>query len=345
MQLSSDSALQALGLNEAVRRDALALGRPELRLVRVVEPQRSQARVDDGEQLIDATLYSSYLAQLKSDGDALAVGDWAGLDTENRLRLHLPRRGLISRPSKEGGTQVVAAHIDLALLVMGLDSDWAPHRLQRYLMLVRRGGVSPVVVLSKRDQCDEAEQRQAEIQAMVGDEVPVHAINARSAEAVNELRRYAAPGRTLVLLGSSGVGKSTLTNALAGSDQLTQATRAYDGRGRHTTTARSMYRLPDGGCLIDTPGMRGLRLTGAETLTDAGFDDVAVLAQNCRFANCRHDQEPGCAVREAVGAVRLTHYHALLHELERTRSDTLTGQRPGDKHAGRGARGRSNRSR
>lgn len=327
MQMTSPPALRALGLSDVLIQEALRLERPELRLVRVIEPQRSQARVDDGERIFDAPLYPSFLGELKAQGDALAVGDWAGLDAEGKLRLRLPRRGQLNRADMDGRPQVLAAHVDVAVLVMGLDRDWSPNRLQRYLMLARSGGVMPIVVLTKADRCADPAARIADIQALVGPQVPVHALDARSEAAARLLGRYAESGRTLVLLGSSGVGKSTLTNALAGSAQRTRATRDFDDRGRHTTTARSLHRLPGGACLIDTPGMRELRLTGEESVLDAGFDDIAALAAQCRFADCRHEQEPGCAVRDAVSPPRLAHYHKLLAELAQTRSDALSKQR------------------
>lgn len=327
MQLTSFSALQGLGLSPALMQQALRLARPELRLVRIIEPQRTNARVHDGEQSFDAVCHPSFAGELRAAGDTLVVGDWAGVDPDQYLHLILPRQGLIQRSSFDGSTQTLAAHIDLALLVMGLDNDYSPNRLQRYLMLVRQGGISPVVVLSKRDRNPQFEECVHDIQALVGPDVPVHAIDARAAGDTDILQGYSGLGRTLVLLGSSGVGKSTITNALSGAGQLTQATRAYDDRGRHTTTTRTLHQLADGGCLIDTPGLRELRLAGTESLDDAGFDDVMALAAQCRFSDCRHRQEPGCAVREQVSERRLAHFHKLQDEIEQAQADALARQK------------------
>jgi ribosome biogenesis GTPase len=207
---------------------------------------------------------------------------------------------------------------------MGLDGDFNPRRLERFLALVEGEGIVPVVVLTKADivDGDVLAERVARLRARVPVHVDVHAVNATDRSAAQALRDYCVRGRTLVLLGSSGTGKSTLTNTLLGDDvQATRAVRLNDSRGKHTTTSRSLHRLPGGACIIDTPGLRTLRLDGDEAAVARSFADIGTLARECRFGDCRHEQEPGCAVRGRIDEDRLRNYRKLLRELQR---DTMT---------------------
>jgi ribosome biogenesis GTPase len=205
---------------------------------------------------------------------------------------------------------------------MGLDHDFNLRRLERYVALVRMAGVSAVVVFTKKDLVSDAEGRLSEARLVLPADVPSVAVNALGDEPRAQLAPWLQPGQTLVLLGSSGAGKSTLTNALTGTaSQLTGANRDGDNRGRHTTTARSLHTTGDGACIIDTPGLRTLRLDGEAAGLDNAFDDIARLAPLCRFRDCQHEAEPGCAVRESVGPERLRNFHKLLREARR---DTLT---------------------
>ena len=247
-----------------------------------------------------------------------AVGDWVGVrrsagERAGSIEVILPRRSKFSRKVAGELTeeQVVAANIDTAFLVMGLDRDYNPRRLERYLLTCYESGAAPVVLLSKADLTDEVAARVSEIEALAPG-VPVLAITAVSRTSpqgdvippdVSIVERYLGVGRTGALLGSSGAGKSTLINALTGEPRLkTAAVRASDSRGRHTTRHRQLIVLPGRGLLIDTPGMRELQLWDVAESTRETFDDIATLAADCHFSDCRHIEEPRCAVKAAVEA-------------------------------------------
>ncbi|MDP9323104.1 MAG: ribosome small subunit-dependent GTPase A, partial [Acidobacteriota bacterium] len=203
--------------------------------------------------------------------------------------------------------------------VAGLDGDFSPRRIERYLLVATESGAAPVIVLNKADAVNDAGAMADAMRAVAGS-APVHAISCRVPGAVEVLRQYLGPGRTGALLGSSGVGKSTIVNRLIGHDLLrTQDVRASDSRGRHTSTARQLVLLPESGVLIDTPGMRELQLWDSGETMSGAFGDIEALADKCRFRDCRHLQEPGCAVRAAVGTGevaggRLVSYHKLQDE-------------------------------
>lgn len=243
-----------------------------------------------------------------------AVGDWllveGDADEAPKVVALLPRYSAIKRGAagEHYKQQVIAANIDTVFVVCGLDADFNPRRIERYLLLVHGGGARPVVVLTKADREDaDTEAALAALADVAGEAVPVLAVNAKDRDSVAALHRWLPPGSTAVLVGSSGAGKSTLTNTLLGTEKMkTSAVRESDARGRHTTTHRALIPLPTGACLIDTPGMRELKPTGEETLADGGFDDIQALADDCRFRDCRHDREPGCAVRAAIEAGKLS---------------------------------------
>jgi ribosome biogenesis GTPase len=282
---------------------------------------------EDGDVPAEVTGRLRYTA---AAGDLPAVGDWVAariLAGELRAVIEdvLPRRSAFRRNdadltrSGDVHEQVIAANIDVALLVSALVQDLSVRRLERYLATAWESGADPVVVLTKADLCEDVLARVAEVEAVVFG-VPVVAVSNVTGEGLDELRRLVGPGRTAALLGSSGVGKSTLVNRLLGRDvQVVREIRA-DGRGRHTTTHRELFLLPDGGLLVDTPGLRVLQLLDAEAGLETAFEDVEALAASCRFGDCRHATEPGCAVREALssGALapeRLASYVKLQREL------------------------------
>jgi ribosome biogenesis GTPase / thiamine phosphate phosphatase len=231
-----------------------------------------------------------------------AVGDWVALDpTAAVIEAVLPRRTVIAR--KEAWTavreQVLAANVEIAFLAQGLPLDFSPRRLERYLAMTWESGAQPVVLLTKADLVEEIEPFVAQAVAATRGACPVHAVSVRTGAGLDEVRAHFAGNRTAVVLGSSGVGKSTLVNALAGDEHLaTREVRASDQKGRHTTVRRELVLLAAGGVILDTPGMRELQLWDADL--EQTFGDVEEIASRCRFADCAHDQEPGCAVQAAL---------------------------------------------
>lgn len=258
--------------------------------------------------------------------DLPAVGDWVAVrDAEDAAAatIHsvLPRQTAFTRKAAgEGVEQVVAANVDVVFLVGAFGADLNVRRLERYLAAGWESGADPVIVLNKSDLADDLAGARAEVEAIaIG--VPVHAVSAADGTGLDGLARHLEGNRTAALLGSSGVGKSSLVNRFLGSERQDVAALRADGRGRHTTTYRELIPLPGGGLLLDTPGMRELGLWDAGDGVDQTFADVAALAVNCRFSDCAHEGEPGCSVLAAVEdgrlpAERLESYRKLLRELE-----------------------------
>jgi ribosome biogenesis GTPase len=229
------------------------------------------------------------------------VGDWVEISPDGRVLTVKPRRTRLAR--KAAGShdveQVIAANVDLAFVATGADGDVNERRLERYLALVHDGGVEPVVLLMKADACADIEAERARVRSAVPD-VDIIAVSARTGEGVDEVARRIAPGQLGTLLGSSGVGKSTLVNRLVGEARQKVGDLRDDGKGRHTTTRREIVLLPGGGMLLDMPGMRELGLIDAEQGLGEAFPEVTALTLQCRFRDCQHAQEPGCAVRAAL---------------------------------------------
>jgi ribosome biogenesis GTPase len=259
--------------------------------------------------------------------DFPAVGDWVvirarpeeGTATITEI---LPRRTKFSRKIAGPLTeeQIIAANIDKAFIVSGLDDDFNPRRIERYLVLATESGAEPVIVLNKADICDDLLDVLAEVNTFAGG-APVLVTSVKQKEGLEQLAASIGEGKTGTLLGSSGVGKSSIINHLLGVDHfITREVRETDSRGRHATTHRELVLLPSGGMLIDTPGMRELQLWGESSTVNETFDDIDELIAQCKFTNCRHETEPGCAVREALetGALdpgRFTGYQKLQKEL------------------------------
>jgi ribosome biogenesis GTPase len=266
------------------------------------------------------------LLHATAGGDGLlpAVGDWvgyrpsAGAGTRAHLEVVLDRRSAFSRNTawNETREQVVAANVDVVFIVQGLPLDVNARRLERYLATAWESGASPVVVLTKTDLVHDLEPHLAEVEA-VAFGVPVHAVSNVTGDGLEALRAYAEPGRTVALIGSSGVGKSTLVNTMLGADVLETRGLRADGLGRHTTTRRELVLLPGGGVVLDTPGMRELQLWDVDSGLEQAFADVEELAAQCRFTDCAHEGEPGCAVLErgTLPADRWESYLALQREL------------------------------
>jgi len=278
------------------------------RLARVIAQHRNGYRLHDGESEFGAQPAPRFLRRSADPEARPAVGDFVlvtGASPPSIERV-LPRRTVLRRAAagERHVRQLIATNIDTVFVLMGLDGDFNPRRIERYLVLIQGGGASPVVVLTKIDRVDNSTSAQALAEfsaALPG--IELHAINAKDRASVMPLLAHLGPGDTAVLVGSSGAGKSTLTNTLLGAErQATATVRDSDSRGRHTTTHRALVQLPGGACLIDTPGMRELKLTGDEDLGAASFANIEAVAIQCRFGDCTHGNEPGCAVRAALEA-------------------------------------------
>lgn len=254
----------------------------------------------------------------------MTVGDWVLLNEEGDFDRLLDRSSLFQR--KAAGTklaeQYISANIDTVFIVSSLNQDFNLSRIERYLAVTHEAGVEPVIVLTKADLCDDTDEKKASLLA-VDPLLLVETVNGLDEESVKVLKGWCKPGKTVAFIGSSGVGKSTLINTLTGeTEQKTQGIREDDSKGRHTTTSRSIHFLDSGGVLIDTPGMRELQLTGCEDGIHETFSDIEELTSQCRFFDCQHQSEPGCAVQAALQAGeiderRLNNYFKLLREQER----------------------------
>lgn len=310
------SALRAIGwpldgdAGHADWRRQLA-AHPDARPARVIEQHRSGyvvTETPDGGAMAESL--PDWQRPRTPPDQRAAVGDWVLVegqgDAQPRIVALLPRHSAIKRGAagEHYKQQLIAANIDTVFVVSGLDADFNPRRIERYLLLIAGSGATPVVVLTKADRDGaDAGAAQAALAEVAALGVAVVALNAKDRAAVDAaLAPWLQPGRTAVLVGSSGAGKSTLTNSLLGTERMkTAQVREHDARGRHTTTHRALIALPSGACLIDTPGMRELKPTGEEDVAES-FADVEALAERCRFRDCAHASEPGCAVRAALEA-------------------------------------------
>ena len=338
MQDSLDlRALRDIGLSHATVQAALAQARPDgTLLARVVEVQRDRLLVHDGTRAHAVAPWPTLRVALELERDQLVVGDWvwwrpAASDGNRGWAIaRLAARNRLTRRDPAGGRQGLVANIDTALLVMGLDHDFNLRRLDRFLVLAHSADARVVVVLTKADACADPGAAVERVRAHVGDardDIAVVAVDGRSPAAAAALAPWLVRGSTLVTLGSSGTGKTTLANTLTGAGATTHAVRGGDERGQHTTTVRTLHRTEAGACLIDTPGLRQLWLDAdASTLNDA-FPEIGTLALQCRYRNCRHAQEPGCAVRERVAPARLVSFQKLMREANRESTDIFQRRR------------------
>jgi ribosome biogenesis GTPase len=327
--------------------------RPRWAPARVVWEGRGRYRIATG----DAEWLAQVAGRLRhaagSRADLPVVGDWvlgamrAGDDTATIQRV-LERRSRFSRGAagRSTGEQIVAANVDTVLLVTSFNRDFNVRRMERYLALSWESGARPIVVLNKADLADDHERWRDEM-APVSQGVPVLATSALRGDGIDELRDIVRTGGTTALLGSSGVGKSSLINALAETSQGVLPVRASDDRGRHSTTSRQLFMLPGGGILIDTPGMRELQLWDADNGLEHAFADIQSLSSACRFRDCSHGSEPGCAVTAAIerGEIppeRLDSFHRLQREdafLRSRHDEAARGERSRQaKHGAKAAR-------
>jgi ribosome biogenesis GTPase len=333
--------LLSLGWNDALAQAFARFAADELVPARVSVAYGATFRVitAEGDYLADITGRMRHEAQGRRD--LPAVGDWVAVKPTTiaggraTIQGILPRTSIFSR--KAAGTdtteQILATNVDTALLMTAFDQDLNLRRIERYLALTWESGAAPVILVNKSDLSDEVETLRAEVDRIALG-VPVLAISAKQNEGLDALAPYLIPGRTLVVLGSSGVGKSTLINRLMGEEHFkTREVRDDDHRGRHTTTHRELVVLPSGAILIDTPGMRELQLWSADAGMAGAFDDIAALAADCYFADCQHATEPKCAVKQAVErgempADRLANFHKLQAEQAAllARQDTVAQQ-------------------
>ena len=277
----------------------------DLHFARVVEEQRGLYRIaGDAEGWVEVS--GRFRHEAAAAADFPAVGDWVGVQGRI-IHRRLERRGTVSRaaPGRAVEEQVVAANVDVIFLVTALTHELNTRRLERYLTMVWDAGAVPVVVLNKADLCEDPAAASESVRARLP-MIDVVVVSALEDAGLGALAPFLRPARTVALLGSSGVGKSTVVNRLLGAEtqKIGQVSEA-DGRGRHTTTSRQLLELPGGALLIDTPGMRELQPWGDESSVAAAFDDIAALAGACRFGNCAHGTEPGCEVRAAVADGRL----------------------------------------
>ncbi len=316
-------SLENYGWNDFFSWAFAELGEEALEPARVILASAGSYRLAREAGETSGTLSGRFRHRAVAGEDYPTVGDWVAIDPAGlRIERVLPRRTKLSRKvaGRKTREQVVAANIDVVFAAMGLDSDFNPRRLERFLATVWEGGAVPVVLLTKLDLCSVLDERKRAIEDVAAG-VEVMASSGLDGRGIDELRSRLRPGETSVLVGSSGVGKSTIINRLLGRDaQKTREVRASDSRGRHATSHRELFMLPGGSLLIDNPGVREIQLFGSEESLERAFEDVAGYAAECRFSDCTHRSEPGCAVLLALaeGALseeRLESFRGLQREL------------------------------
>jgi len=315
-------ALNKLGLDTQLQAEADSLCGDGLRLARVSAVDRGRYVIRNEQGEVGAELTGRFLHEAVSSVDMPCVGDWVCVeyhDAESHASIHdlLPRRSFLRRksPGKNIDYQMIAANIDVAFIVQSCHFDFNVRRLERYLVMVNEGHIEPVLLLTKTDLVGEAD-----LQRMIGN-IRAAGITARiialsnlTGEGVEQVREVMETGRTYCLLGSSGVGKTTLINQLLGQDALETGIVSHTGEGRHTTTRRHLITLDNGALLIDMPGMRELGILSAGEGLEDSFADIKALSGQCRFADCSHENEPGCAIRKALadGMLNAEHYQSYL---------------------------------
>jgi ribosome biogenesis GTPase / thiamine phosphate phosphatase len=340
MQLSS------LGFGDVIREQLellrTARNEPRLEAARVIAEHRGAYQLLTEAGACTAELTGKLRHDALDRRDLPAVGDWVALGPDGRVEAVLPRKSVFVR--KQAGQrpepQVVAANIDYAFVVTSANADFNPRRIERYLSAIAESGAQAVIVINKADLCDDVQALVASLgPSSLG--VPVACVSALEQRGLEQLEPYLEGQPTIALVGSSGVGKSTIVNWLiAGQKQATAPIREHDARGRHTTTHRELHPLPAGGALIDTPGMRELAVWADEEPTVGSFDDIEALGKACRFVDCQHHGQPGCAIERAVAdgtldPARLAHYEKLQREVAHARSRGTPAEREKLRSTGR----------
>jgi ribosome biogenesis GTPase len=303
--------LTSFGLNDEFRQKWKTLQLPDIRLARVIADFGTSLKIAMPD-VVTAEL-SGKLAHYENHENTPKVGDWVAVRTSEYghavIEAVLPRKSELARKvaGKRIAKQIIAANIDVAFVLLALDNDFSIERLQRFLYQLSIDAIRPVIVLNKADKTNDVA---GYIESLRELELPTIVTTATKGTGVDQLLAHIPVGQTAILLGSSGVGKSTLTNQLLGRDkQATQAVRESDATGKHTTVHRELFILPGGGLLIDTPGVRELQLWGSEEDLAENFDDIAELASQCKFSSCKHQDEAGCAVQAALQNNTLSRQH------------------------------------
>ena len=329
-------SLEPLGWNHQFQQQLTEPESTDRYPVRVIGVHRS------GWVIIGAHDEETIAPAVAGDDRPVTVGDWLIFDVaQQRAVFRFERKSLFKRraPGTDRSEQLIAANVDTLLIISSCNQDFNEARIERYLALAHEAAVMPVVVLTKADLVDDASEF-VTAASRLSPGLLVEAVNALDRDSLRCLDPWLVSGQTIALLGSSGVGKSTMTNTLMGDDILdTRGVRTDDDKGRHTTTARQMFRIPDGAWILDTPGMRELQLVDVQSGIDDVFAEISALAERCRFSDCSHDSEPGCAVMAAVqdGTVdenRVTRWRKLMRE-EAMNRETIAERRAKDKAQGR----------
>ena len=325
--------LQVLGWRPFFQQQLSLEELSEQTIGRVIEHHRSQLAVLSEQGIQEL--------QLTPNVTSVCVGDWLLFDHELRITRVLSRQSIFKRkaPGSNRELQLIAANIDTVMIVCSLNQDFNLNRIERYLAIAKEAQVEPVIVLTKADLCNDSEEKCQQVLAL-SPLLSVYALNALDVEAVSQLQPYCKEGQTLTFLGSSGVGKSTLVNTLMGMEvQRTSSIREDDSKGRHTTTSRAIKVMPQGSLLMDTPGMRELQLSDCEQGVSETFEEISALALKCKFNNCQHEQEPGCAIQAAIENGDLTKrrfesYQKLMRE-QAFNSASIAEKRAKDKAFGK----------
>jgi len=299
--------LKQLGWNEFFEANGSILKKDELMPARVIRQLKKIYWIHDGSHEKQAVLAGKFYKKAQTPIDLPVVGDWIGFrgskdDDQVMIREVLPRKSQFVRKAVLENTlpQVIAANIDTTFIINGLDRDFNLRRIERYLSLTYDSGAVPVIILNKTDICEDVDSAIEQVESIAFG-ADVIAISAKRNEGVNQLLSFLKPGCTVAFIGSSGVGKSTLVNLFMKEEIMDiQEVRKSDQRGRHTTTHRELFILPNGAMIIDTPGLRELQLWGSEELLTDSFSDIETLSESCRFSDCQHDREPDCSVKKAV---------------------------------------------